>query len=147
MNTHKIATRYLQAVGVLLISLSVIHIAATPHIPELLRGSPVAVYERAVGPTLLNHFLVGILLVPLGFTTWLAAAAFERGEGWALRVLVMNTAVVFALPLSLAVFMHRQEYYRAPLFLGGALLAVLISLVMALATLSLVRTQRQREQK
>jgi hypothetical protein len=147
MNTHNAATRYLQAVGALLISLGLIHLAATPHIATMLRGSPVAVYERAVGPTLLNHVLAGILLVPLGFTTWLAAVASERGEGWAWRVLVVNTVVVFALPLSIAVFMHRPEYYRAPLFLSGALLAVLISLLMAVATLSLVRRQCRRDHR
>jgi hypothetical protein len=141
MSTHKAAARYLQGVGGLLIVLGLVHIAATPHIPELLRGSPVAVYEHALGPTLLNHVLVGILLVPLGFTTWLAAAALERGEGWARRVLVLNTIVVLALPLSIAVFMHRPEYYRAPLFLSGCLLVVLISVLMAVAKLSLVRTQ------
>ena len=67
--------RYLQAVGGLLIALGIVHLAATPHIPDLLLGSPLVVYERAVRPTLLNHVLVGILSVPLGFTTWLAAVA------------------------------------------------------------------------
>jgi hypothetical protein len=147
MNTRKAATRYLQAVGGLLIFLGLVHIAATPHIPELLRGSPVAVYERAVGPTLLNHVLAGILLLPLGFTTWLAAVASERGEGWARRVLVVNTIVVFTLPLSIAVFMHRPEYYRAPLFLSGVLLVVLISLLMAVVTLSRMRTQWRRDHR
>ena len=144
MDTKTAATRCLQAVGGLLICLGVVHIAATPHIPELLRGSPLAVYERAVGPTLLNHVLVGILLVPLGLTTWLAAVASDRGEGWALRVLVTNTIIVFTLPLSIAVFMHRPEYYRAPLFLSGVLLVGLISLLMTVATLSLVRRQYGR---
>ena len=145
MSTHKAATRYLQGVGGLLIVLGLVHIAATPHIPELLRGSPAAVYEHAVGPTLLNHVLVGILLLPLGFTTWLAAAALERGEGWARRVLVVNTLVVLALPLSIVVFMRRPEYYSAPLFLSGCLLVALISLLMAVATLSLARTQWRRD--
>jgi hypothetical protein len=145
--THKAATVYLQAVGGLLILLGLVHIAATPHIPELLRGSALSVYERAVGPTLLNHVLVGILLVPLGFTTWLAAVASERGEEWAVRVLVANTIVVLALPLSIAVFMHRPEYYTAPLFLSGVLLAVLISLLMAAATVSVVRGQYRRGQR
>jgi hypothetical protein len=99
------------------------------------------VYERAVGPTLLNHVLIGILLVPLGFTTWLAAVASERGELWALRIVVTNTIVVFTLPLSIAAFMRRSEYYTAPLFLTGILLAFVISLLMAVATISLVRSR------
>ena len=131
--------RYLQAVGGQLIALGIVHLAATPHIPDLLPESPLVVYERAVRPTLLNHVLVGILLVPLGFTTWLAAVASERGELWALRILVTNTIVVFTLPLTIAAFMRRPEYYAAPLFITGILLAFVLSLLMALATISLVR--------
>jgi len=101
--------RYLQAVGGLLIALGIVHLAATPHIPDLLRGSPLVVYERAVGPTLLNHVLVGILLVPLGFTTWLAAVASECGELWALQIVVTNTIVVFTLPLSIAALLRRRS--------------------------------------
>ena len=138
MNRHT-ATRCLQAVGALLTVLGLVHLAATPHIPELLRGSPQVVYERAVGPTLLNHVLVGVLLVPLGVTTWLAAIASERGELWALGIVVANTIVVFTLPLSIAVFMRRPEYYTSPLFLTGVLLTLVISLLMAVATTSLVR--------
>jgi hypothetical protein len=116
-----------------------VHLAATPHIPELLRGSPLVVYERAVGPTLLNQVLVGIPLVSLGVTTWFAAEACECGEQWALRIVVTNIIVVFMLPLSIAAFMRQPEYYTAPLFLTGVLLAFVISLLMAVATISLVR--------
>ena len=78
---------------------AILVIAATPHIPGLLSGSPPAVHERAVGPTLLNRMLVGILLLPLGYTTWLAAASRERNEAWATRTLIANTMVTFTLPV------------------------------------------------
>ena len=39
------------------------------------------------------------------------------------------------------------EYYTAPLFLAGILLAVAISLLMAVATVSLLRRQRRGEHK
>ena len=70
--SRRMADRLLRAVGALLIILGFVHLAAAPHIPLLLRGSPRAVYQQAVGPTLLNHVLVGILLLPLGYTIWLA---------------------------------------------------------------------------
>ncbi len=140
------ATRCVQAVGGLLIALGLVHIAATPHIPDLLRGSPLDVYERAVGPILLNHVLAGILLIPLGLSTCLAAAASERGEAWALTVVIANTIAVFTLPLSLVVFMRRPEYYAAPLFLSGVVLSCLISLLMGVATVSLVRRRRRSGQ-
>lgn len=138
-----IATRYLRIVGALLIALGIVHIAATPHIPALLLGSPAIVYNRAVGPTLLNHVLAGILLIPLGYTTWLAAVACERGEGWAKRLLVVNTVVVFTLPLSIAVFMRPSEYYTAPLFAAGVGLVFIISLL-ATASFLIIREQPRR---
>lgn len=141
------AARCLQVVGGLLIALGLLHLAATPHIPELLRGSSLSLREKAVGPTLLNHVLVGILLLPLGFTTWLAAAASEQGESWALRVLVANATVVLTLPLAVIVFMRRSEYYTAPLFLTGVLLAFVISLLMTVATVSLVLRQRRGDHR
>jgi hypothetical protein len=82
---------FLRTVGWLLIVLGIVHLVATPHIPGLLRGSPRAVYQQAVGPTLLNHVLVGILLFPFGFTTWLAVAEAKAGKVWAGRVLIVNT--------------------------------------------------------
>jgi len=69
-NAQSIAAPFLRSAGVVLCTLGFVHLAATPHIPGLLNGSPPAVYEQAVGPTLLNHVLVGILLLPIGYTTW-----------------------------------------------------------------------------
>ena len=133
MNAQRIAARFLRAVGILLIMLGLAHIAATPHIPALLSGSPPAVYERAMGPILLNHVLVGILLLPLGYTTWIAAASREGNAAWATRTLIANTTVMLALPVLIAVFM-RRPYYTSPLFLTGVGLVAIISLLMVVAT-------------
>jgi hypothetical protein len=145
MRAQKIAVLFLRTVGTLLIVLGIVHLVATPHIPDLLRGSPRAVYQQAVGPTLLNHVLVGILLLPFGFTTWLAAAGAKGGEVWAGRVLIVNTIAMLTLPTSIAVFMRRPEYYRAPLFLTGVGLVAIISLLMVPATIVLV-CRRGKEQ-
>ena len=139
MNMQAISATFLRAVGVLLIVLGVVHLAATPHIPDLLRGSPKAVYDYAVGPTLLNHVLVGILLLPLGYTTWLAVGLREKDKRCAVRILVANTIAVFTLPISIAAFMRRPEYYTSPLFLAGVGLVALISILMAAATYAMTR--------
>lgn len=131
MNKQGVAARFLRAVGVALVVLGLVHTAATPHIPSLLSGSPPAVYERAVGPTLLNHVLVGILLLPLGYTTWLAASR-ERNEGWARRTLIANTIVMLMLPVSIAVFMPPRVLRGAALSHRG--LVAIISLLMVVAT-------------
>lgn len=136
---QNIAAGLLRAAGVLLIALGLVHLVATPHIPALLHGSPAPVYDRAVGPTLLDHVLVGILLLPLGYTTWLAAGWQERGKAWARGVLIANTLVMLTLPASIVAFMRRAEYFTSPLFLIGVGLVVVISLLMGIATFVVVR--------
>jgi uncharacterized membrane protein len=107
MRSQEIAAGFLRTVGVLLIVLGIVHTIATPHIRDLLGDSSTEVYQRAVGPTLLNHVLMGILLLPLGYTTWLAAAAQNRNAAWARRVLMVNGIVLLTLPASIAVFMRQ----------------------------------------
>jgi len=141
VSCQRIAGLFLRIVGGLLIVLGVVHIAATPHIPALLEGSPHGVYERAVGPTVLNHVLAGILLLPLGYTTWLAAGASNLGKEWARRVLLVNTLVVLTMPALIILLMRRPEYYASPLFLVGAGLSAAVSLLMAAAGLLLLRTR------
>ena len=133
MRSQEIAAVFLRTVGVLLVVLGVVHTIATPHIRDLLGDRSTEVYQRAVGPTLLNHVLMGILLLPLGYTTWLAAAAQNRNAAWARRVLMVNGIVLLTLPASIAVFMRRPEYYTAPLFLTGVILVTLISLLTIVA--------------
>jgi hypothetical protein len=128
MRSQEIAAGFLRAVGLLLIVLGLVHLAATPYIPPLLGESSSRVYQRAVGPTLLNHVLLGVLLLPLGYTTWLAAAAQNRNEMWARRVLVVNGVVLLTFPVFLGIFMRRPEYYAAPLFLTAVMLVTVISL-------------------
>ena len=133
MRSQEVAAVFLRAVGVLLVVLGIVHTIATPHIRDLLGDSSSEVYQRAVGPTLLNHVLMGILLLPLGYTTWLAAAAQNRNAAWARRVLMVNGIVLLTLPICLAIFMRRPEYYTAPLFLTGVILVTLISLLTIVA--------------
>jgi uncharacterized membrane protein len=133
MRSQEIAAVFLRTVGLLLVVLGVVHTIATPHIRDLLGDSSTEVYQRAVGPTLLNHVLMGILLLPLGYTTWLAAAVQNRNEAWARRVLMVNGIVLLTLPASIAVFMRRPEYYTAPLFLAGVSLVTVIPLLTIVA--------------
>jgi uncharacterized membrane protein len=133
MRSQQIAAAFLRAVGLLLIVLGLVHLAATPHIPPLLGESSSAVYRRAVGPTLLNHVLFGILLLPLGYTTWLAAAYENRNEIWASRVLLVNGIVLLTFPVTLALFMRSPEYYTAPLFVVAVILVGGISLMTIVA--------------
>jgi len=133
------ARRVVRAVGVVLIVLGIVHLIATPHIPALLNGlRGTTAYHWALGPTLLNHVLVGVLLIPLGVSTWTAAAQGQAEAGWARRLLLVNAAAVLALPISIAALMRDAVYYTSPLFVIGVGLVGLIALLMAVAVVLVV---------
>ena len=73
---------------------------------------------------------------------WLAAAAQNRNGAWAKRVLAVNGIVLLTFPASLAIFMRRPEYYRAPLFLTAVVLVTVISLLTVVAAWLVGRSQR-----
>ena len=121
--------------------LGIVHLLATPNIPQLLDGMPPRAYAHAVGPTVLNHVLVGILLLPLGFSTWIAAARANRSFTWARRILVANALTVFTFPVALVILMRRPEYYTAPLFVAAVTLVFLIAVCMLGAAAIMLRAR------
>ncbi len=135
-------TRLLRGSGVLLLLLGVVHLVATPHISKFIHNmtSPGAA-ELLTPPMLLNHVLVGILLLPLGYLTFYAAPHSAAQARWA-QVLVRTTAVTVAtLPLALLMLMSKRSYFEAPLFV------VAVALVLAAAVTLLVvafSTPRER---
>src|SRR5260370_16341826 len=123
--------------GLLLLLLGIVHLVATPHIAVLMRQSvSQGAAENLVPPMLLNHILVGVLLLPLGFVTFYAAPYSDR---WA-RVIVQTTALTVAtLPVTLLALMGLR-YFDAPLFVVGFLLVVAASVTLLLAAFTRPRT-------
>jgi hypothetical protein len=121
----------LSGAGTLLITLGIVHLLATPHIAMLIQHSASAeAASRLMPPMLLNHVLVGVLLVPLGYLTLYAASDAVNGAPWA-RVVVRTTALaVVTLPIALFAFMGTRYYFDAPLFVAGAGLAVIVAVTM-----------------
>jgi len=114
----------------LLLLLGIVHLVATPHIAALIRHSvSQGASDNLIPPMLLNHILVGVLLLPLGFLTIYAAPHSAR---WA-QVIVRTTALTVAtLPLTLLALMG-VRYFDAPLFVVGFLLVVAASVTLLLA--------------
>ena len=114
--------RVLRAGGALLILLGIVHLAATPHISRLIRHSASAeAANQLIPPMLLNHVLVGVLLLPLGFLMLYAAPHSAARVAWA-QVVVRTTAITVAtLPVTLLALMGFR-YFDAPLFVLGAAL-------------------------
>src|SRR5260370_7146952 len=121
--------RLLRGSGLLRLLLGIVHLVATPHMATLIRHRvSQGAADNLIPPMLLNHILVGVLLLPLGFLTFYAAPYSDR---WA-QVIVRTTAVTVAtLPLTLLALMG-MRYFDAPLFVVGFLLVVAPSVTLLL---------------
>jgi len=72
--------RLLRGADIVLLILGVVHLLATPHIATLIRRSTSPEAARwLMPPMLLNHVLLGVLLIPLGFLTAYAAPRSVSG--------------------------------------------------------------------
>jgi hypothetical protein len=122
--------RLLRAAGILLMTLGIVHLVATPHIATLIRhaASPASA-PWLIPPMLLNHIIVGVLLIPLGYLTTYAAPHAADGASWA-KVIVRTTALSIAtLPIALFGLMGTR-YFDAPLFVLGAALTIIVAVTL-----------------
>jgi hypothetical protein len=126
-----IRLRLLRGAGIMLMTLGIVHLLATPHIATLVRRSAVpSSAQWLTPPMLLNHILVGVLLIPLGFLTTYAAPNAADGASWA-QVVVRTAALsVAALPVALFALMGTRYYFDAPLFVLGASLTVTVAVIL-----------------
>jgi len=123
--------------GCLLVATGIIHVAITL---LLYRWFSLFVPHglHIVGPPfLLNHLIVGVLLVATGLTTILGAIGLRKGDTLSWTVVAVKTAAVLFLPLLLVILM-RGPYYNAPAFKVAEVL-VCASAILMLATTALVR--------
>ena len=123
--------RLLRCGGAGLVILGVVHLIATPHIASLIRRSTtVAVAQWLIPPMLLNHILVGVLLIPLGYLAVYAAPHSVHGASWA-RMIVRTVSICAAtLPIALLSLMATPYFLGAPLFVAGAALTMAVPLVL-----------------
>ena len=137
--TTSTRVRLLRGSGFLLLLLGIVHLVATPHIADLIRNSAsTRAADNLIPPMLLNHILVGVLLLPLGFLTFYAAPHADR---WA-QVIVRTTALTVAtLPLTL-LWLMGVRYFDAPLFVVGFFLVVAASLTLLLAAFTRPRVAK-----
>jgi len=129
--------RLLRGAGILLVTLGVVHLVATPHIATLVQHSATPDSARwLTPPMLLNHILAGVLLIPLGYLTAYAAPHAVSGASWA-QVVVRTTALsVATLPVALFALMGTRYYFAAPLFVLGAALTVIVAVTLLVVAFS-----------
>jgi hypothetical protein len=136
------APRLTQTTGMLLALLGIIHLIATPFLVGW-AGRQVHSDQATlvIAALRMNHVLAGILLVPLGLSTYWAGKSL--GQAWALRMAGMNAAVLLCLPVLLVVIMPRESL-DAPLFLLAICVLIAACLVQVLALVGVWRL-RSRE--
>lgn len=134
---HRLTPGYFAVVACFLL-LGIVHLVVTPHIDSLIRhSSSVEAANMLVPPMLLNHVLVGVLLLPLGRLMLYAARHSAARVAWA-QVVVRTTAVTVAtLPVTLLALMGFR-YFDAPLFVLGAALVTAAAVALLFATFSRV---------
>lgn len=119
--------------GVLLVVLGGLHLAVTPHIVQFVRQSALpGSVDFLTPPMLLNHVVVGILLLPLGFLTAFAAPYATRGERWALMVVRATALTIATLPPVLIGLMGAR-YFEAVPFLCATIIVCIASAALLVA--------------
>ena len=114
----------------MLVGLGILHLAVTPIIIEVIRQNTAADrVEWFMPPMLLNHVVVGILLLPLGILTFYAASGAVAGERWALVVVRTISVSTMFLPAALLLLMGGR-YFGALPFLIAAITISLASLML-----------------
>ncbi|HZE64303.1 MAG TPA: hypothetical protein VE056_10500 [Pyrinomonadaceae bacterium] len=139
MNRRLIVARLISVTGVLLLIVAAIHLLVTPVLKSFILDRVLTPQElRIVSPPfLLNHIVVGILLIPLGFITLYTAAGIRAGERWAWVINLAIGLTILSLPVVL-VFVMRAEYFQALPFLIATALITIVGITMT-AALMLVR--------
>ncbi len=122
-----------RAAGVLLLALGLLHLAVTPFIVRMLQdGAAPGAAGWLSPPMVLNHVVVGILLLPLGLLVTYAAADAAAGVRWALVVTRSISVAIAALPPTLFLVMGIQ-YFQAVPFRIAAIIVCLASIALLLA--------------
>jgi hypothetical protein len=119
--------------GVLLLLLGGLHLAVTPLLAGAIEQATTA---EAAGwltpPMLLNHVVVGILLLPLGGLTFYAAPHAAAGARWAVVTTRATALTVATFPPVIFALMGRK-YFGARPFLVAVSIACIAAVVLVVA--------------
>jgi|SRR5262249_54750127 len=136
MNRRQIAAHTIRGAGGLLLVVAAIHLVVTSELKRAILDrvlSPRAL-QIVAPPFVLNHLVVGILLLLVGFITLYSASGIRAGEQWAWVVNFATGLTILSLPVALAVVM-RAEYFRAVPFLIATALITIVGVTMTVVLL------------
>lgn len=81
----------------------------------------------------LNHVVVGILLLPLGALTFIAASHAASGVGWALVVVRLTALAVASLPIALFWLMGARYFEAVPFMVATGIVCLASAALLAAA--------------
>jgi hypothetical protein len=129
MTKLRAASLAFRVLGPLVILVGVLHLYATKLILDHVLGQISDAKLRSfIAPGyLLDHLVVGVLMLPIGFNMWWSSAGLGQGRHWAW---VSNFAVCISIlttPILIGFLMGSREMH-SPLFVVAALLMAFIGL-------------------
>ena len=120
--------------GAMLIILGILHLIVTPIIARLIAQNVTEVAAVwLTPPMLLNHIVVGLLLIPLGILTFYTAPSAVVGEHWALIVTRVSAITVLALPIVLFLLMGSNYFEAIPFVVATIILCIAALSILAAA--------------
>lgn len=126
MRRRVVASHVLRVVGILLLVVAAIHLAVTSLLKEAVldRVLTAKMMPIVTPPFLLNHIVVGILLVPIGLVTLYSAAGIRAGERWAWVVSWSVAAGLASLPVALVLVMRGGLFDAVPFRVAEILITI-----------------------
>ena len=119
-----------RVLGLLVILVGILHLYATRLIlTHVLSRIDDARLRSFIAPGyLLDHLVVGVLMLPIGFNMFWSAAALGRGQRWAWVSNVAVSLSILSTPFLIALLMGAREMH-SPIFVVAAVLMAFIGIV------------------
>lgn len=113
--------------GALILIVAIAHLYATRLIQDHVLAAIANEKLRAfVAPGyLLDHILVGVFMLPMGFLMIWSGSALEAGQRWAYVVNISFSLAILSTPLLILGIMPAQSV-QAPVFMGSAMTMAVI---------------------
>jgi|SRR6267143_4955536 len=136
MSRTRIVARTVSVTGVLLLVVAAIHLAVTPLLKKEVLDRALTPQQLSIvqPPFLLNHLVVGILLIPIALITIYSAPALRAGERWAWIVNLANGLTILSLPIVLALVMPLSDFQALPFLIAAGLITT-VGITMTVALL------------
>ena len=121
--------------GVVLLIVAAIHLVVTPLLANVMaeRVSEEQ-WQFLRVPSLINHIVVGVLLIPIGATLIVLAGELRKGSRWAWWLVVVHALAIASLPVVLAAVVPVALFDARP-FLIASILVTLVAITLPVVLL------------